>query len=157
MMKISRKTSTTLSFILAILFMAGLIATAFLLPWMVPKLIDLPDNVGSRDQITDAGRILVLACSYLALLLAEVADILLLQLLKSVRGGNVFTPRCVGLIRGISWCLILFGAAFLPIAFYFQLAFIVSFAGVFLGLCVRVVKNAFEEAVALKEENDLTV
>jgi hypothetical protein len=35
--------------------------------------------------------------------------------------------------------------------------FFVAFAGIFLGLCVRVVKNVIEEATEIKAENDLTV
>ena len=46
---------------------------------------------------------------------------------------------------------------FVLLGLYFPLSFAVAFVAVFVGLCLRVVKNVLEEAVVLKSENDLTV
>ena len=157
MLKISRNHSVTLSLVLTILFMVGLLAGAIILPWLVRTLIDLPDNVGIRDSITLAGRGFVLAVAYAILAVCAVADGMLFFLLLRVRRGLVFTAESVALIRGVSWCGICMGVLFAMLGGYFQLAFIVAFSGVFLGLCVRVVKNVIEEATEIKAENDLTV
>jgi hypothetical protein len=85
------------------------------------------------------------------------ADCLLLRLLLRVKKGLVFTETSVALIRGISWCCILLCIFFGILGLYFQLSYIVAVLGVFLGVCLRVCKNAFEEATAIKNENDLTV
>ena len=41
--------------------------------------------------------------------------------------------------------------------YMFYVVFAVAAAMLFLGLCVRVVKNVVEEATEIKSENDLTV
>ncbi len=157
MLKISKKLSVSLSLALTILFMIGLIGAAFILPWLVRSLIELPDNVGSRGDITLAGRGFVLVVSYGVLAVCAAADVMLFFLLRRVRRGEVFTEQSVALIRGVSWCGILMGLLFALLGRYFQLAFAVAFAGIFLGLCLRVVKNVIEEATEIKAENDLTV
>ncbi len=157
MFKISRKTSVWLSLALAAFFMVALIAGAFIMPWLVNTLINLPDNSGVRQGITAGGRAFVLGLSYGLLAVCALADCLLIALLLRVRKGLVFTAQSAGLIRGVSWCGILLGLLFGALGFYFELSFALAFAGFFLGLCLRVVKNVIEEATAIKAENDLTV
>ena len=157
MMKIGRKASTTLSLALAVIFLAVLIFSAVIMPWLVNVLVDTRESMGTDAGIGETEQTLLLVLAYAVIAIALVADFMLLALLRNIRRCEVFTSCCVSLIRGISWCLIFFGIVFLPIGLYFQLAFGIAFAGIFMGLCVRVVKNAFEEAVAIKEENDLTV
>lgn len=152
MFQISKKASTTISLVLAFLFMGGLIAAAVLLPFVLPEIL----AAGGRTQ-TAGVRILLTVLGYLAIALAAAADAMLFLLLQSIRQGKVFTRFCVAMIRYISWCLILFGLVFLPVGFLLRFAWVIAFAGLFLGLCLRVVKNCFEEATAIKEENDLTV
>lgn len=69
----------------------------------------------------------------------------------------MFTPASVALIRGVSWCCFLLCLVFGVLGKYFLLAYVVALAAVFLGLCLRVVKNVIEEATEIKMENDLTV
>ena len=127
------------------------------MPSLVTLLIDLPDTIGDRDAITDGGRVMVLVLAYMALAAMMLADALLFWLLQRVRRGEVFTATSVSLIRGVSWCCFLLSAVFCGLGIYFQLAFIVAIMAVFLGLCLRVVKNVIEEATLIKSENDLTV
>ena len=157
MLRISRKASVGLSLAMTFIFFAVIVAGAVVMPTLVEMLINTPDNIGSRDQINDSGRTLVLVVAYLVLAVAAVADVFLFLLLRRVRAGEVFTGRSVALIRGVSWCCILFGLLFAVLGYYFQLAFAVGFAALFLGVCLRVVKNVVEQAVELKQENDLTV
>ena len=118
---------------------------------------DTPDNIGDRGSITDTGRIFVHIMAYVLLLVVALADVLSIRLLLRVRKGDVFTGKSVSLIRGISWCCILLCLAFLLLGIYFQLALIMAFLALFLGICLRVVKNVIEEATLIKSENDLTV
>jgi len=157
MLKISKKLSVSLSLALTVLFMIALICGAFIMPWLVHSLLELPDDVGMRDTVTSAEHGFVLAVSYAILAVCAVADGMLFFLLLRVRRGDVFTERSVALIRGVSWCGILMGLLFAMLGGFFQLAFVMAFAGVFLGLCLRVVKNVIEEATEIKAENDLTV
>ncbi len=157
MFKVSSKFSNNLSLAIAIIFFLGCIAAAFLMPTVTDMLIDTPDNIGDRGSITETGRIFVHIVAYVLLSIVALADILSIALLLRVRKGEVFTDKSVALIRGVSWSCILLCVAFALLGVYFQLALIMAFLALFLGLCLRVVKNVIEEATIIKGENDLTV
>ncbi len=157
MLKISKRLSTTLSLSLAIFFFVCCVGGLFVLPTLTDMLINLPDNTGNRDNITELGRTLSLICAYGIVLDMMVADSLLFVLLMNVRKGQVFTSQTVSLIRGVSWCCLSLCVPFGILGLYFQLSWVVCFLAGFLGLCLRVCKNAFEEALEIKEENDLTI
>lgn len=157
MLKISKNLSTSLSIAMAIFFFAVCIVGLFILPTLTEMLLNTPDNIGNRGQITQLGRTLSLVSAYGIVLDMMLADILLFFLLRCVRNGNVFTDRAVSLIRGVSWCCLGLCIPFGFLGIYFQLAWIVCFLAVFLGLSLRVCKNAIEEATQIKQENDLTV
>lgn len=157
MFKVSSKFSNNLSLAIAIVFFIGCVAAAFLMPTVTDMLIDTPDNIGDRGSITEAGRIFVHIVAYVLLSIVALADVLSITLLLRVRKGEVFTDKSVALIRGVSWSCILLCVAFALLGVYFQLALIMAFLALFLGLCLRVVKNVIEEATIIKGENDLTV
>lgn len=138
-----------LSLVFAILFFFGLLAAAVFLPFYV-RLI---------SGIFDSGThfVLFLVIGYSVLLLAGIADILLFLLLRLVRSGQIFTAAAVSKIRGISWCCIAAGVLFAALAPFFLISAAVAFVALFVGLCLRVVKNAVEQAAEIKSENDLTV
>lgn len=157
MLKISNKISINLSIVIAVLFLVACVAGAFIMPTLVNMLIDTPDNIGNRGDITQTGRILVHIASYLILAIFVIADIFMLSLLSGVKKGLVFTDNTVSLIRGVSWCCFAVCFLFAFLGFYFQLSFVVAFLGIFLGVCLRIVKNVIAEATEIKNENDLTV
>ncbi len=81
----------------------------------------------------------------------------LFRLLLNLRRGAVFTAVNGRYMRRTSWCCILAGVLFLAAA-WFWLPFV--FAGIaagFMGLIVRIVKNIFEQAIAMKDELDYTI
>lgn len=157
MFKVSSKFSNNLSLAIAIIFLVGCIAAAFLMPAVTDMLIDTPDNIGDRGSITESGRVFVHIVAYFLLAIVTLADILSIALLLRIRKGEVFTQKSVALIRGVSWSCILLCVAFALLGVYFQLALIMTFLALFLGVCLRVVKNVIEEATLIKSENDLTV
>lgn len=157
MLKISRKMSITLSMIIAAAFFVVCVSGVFVMPKLVEMLIDLPDNIGNRGAIADGERILILIIAYAILTVTIVAVVMMFLLLMRVYHGQVFTPQSVGFIRGVSWCCFLLCLFFGVLGTYFQLSIIVALAAIFLGLCLRVVKNVIEEATEIKMENDLTV
>lgn len=157
MLKISKKLSTTLSLAIAIFLFVCCVAGLLILPELTEMLINLPDNIGNRENITQLGRTLSLICAYCIVLDVMLADSLLFFLLLQVRKGEVFTDRTVSLIRGVSWCCLGLCIPFGFLGIYFQLSWIVCLLAIFLGLCLRVCKNAFEIATQIKQENDLTV
>ena len=157
MLKIPSKYSINISIAISVVLFIICIAGIVIMPTLVDILINIPDTLGNRDEITGAGRVFVHCMAYLVLASVMLADVLMFMLLRRVKDGYVFTAASVALIRGVSWCCFLLCAAFCGLGIYFQLAFIVAFAATFLGTCLRVVKNVIEEATQIKCENDLTV
>ena len=157
MPKISKNLSTFLSLGLTVFFFFVCVAGLFVLPSLTDMLINLPDNIGNRAQITQLGRTLSLISAYGIVLDMMLADIFVFRLLRLVRKGAVFTDRAVSMLRGISWCTIGLCIPFGYLGLHFQLSWVACLAALFLGICLRVCKNAFEEATAIKQENDLTI
>ena len=99
----------------------------------------------------------VLVVGYIVIGFACAADVMMFFLLLRVKKGLVFTKESVSLIRGVSWAAVACGVLFASVGYMFYVVFAVAAAMLFLGLCVRVVKNVVEEATEIKSENDLTV
>ena len=78
-------------------------------------------------------------------------------LLATIRRGEVFTAENVRRLRVVSWCCV--GAALICLvsAFYYPSFLLITAAAGFMSLIVRVVKNVFQQALAMKDELDLTV
>ena len=79
------------------------------------------------------------------------------RLLGALKKGDVFTETNVERLRRISWCCVWAAAICLASTLYYRPFLFVFVAAGFMGLIVRVVKNAFQQAVAMKNELDLTV
>lgn len=78
-------------------------------------------------------------------------------LLANIREEKLFTQENVEHMRASSWCC--FAAAIVcafSAVYYFPFVFIFIAAG-FVGLIIRIVKNAFQQAIAMKDELDFTV
>lgn len=79
------------------------------------------------------------------------------RLLKNILADAVFVRRNVQSIRRIRWCCVAVALICLPAAaFYLPLVFMVVIMA-FLALVVNVVANVMKAAVAIREENDLTI
>ena len=102
-------------------------------------------------------RHLFLVSSYLLLVPAIAALLLLLRLLRNLAGEAVFISENVVLLRSISWlCAIACGICAASALYY---PVFLLFAGAFglMALLLNAVKNCFGQAVAMQDELDLTV
>jgi hypothetical protein len=135
----------------------GTVVLAFFLPSFLEYLLGLPDRNGELLVLTSTQRTVVYAAAYTELFLMASGLGMLFALLILVKRGSVFTKAAVELIRYISWCLIFMGFIMMSMAFLTLLAVAAGAAILFVGLTIRVTKNVIEEAVYIKEENDLTV
>jgi len=80
------------------------------------------------------------------------------RLLCAVRHEQVFTTGNVRYLRIISWCCFAAGAILLAASFFININLIIlAVLAAFFGIVIRVVKNLFAAAVALKDENDYTI
>jgi hypothetical protein len=89
------------------------------------------------------------------------------KILINMKKEVVFDYKNVKLLRILSWCcfyatlvgvvsyLVVFAMTHNPVILF---AYLILAAGeLFVGLVVRVVKNIFESAIEIKDENDLTI
>lgn len=79
------------------------------------------------------------------------------RLLGNIAAQKVFVAQNVRALRIISWACIAAGVILLLSALYAVSFAVLAAAAFFLGVVLRVVKNVFEQAVALQTENDLTI
>ena len=93
-----------------------------------------------------------------------VALVCLDKLLINVRKEVIFNEKNVKFLRIISWACFYAGlvglisfTVILVMSFMFETLFILAIGEMFMGLVVRVVKNIFEEAIEIKNENELTI
>ena len=92
-------------------------------------------------------------CSIFAwLLLAQ-----LWRLLRNIQAGRVFEEENVHILRAVSWCCAGAGLVCLGSTFWYLPFAAVAVAACFMALIVRIVKNVFQQALAMKSELDLTV
>ncbi|HWQ77765.1 MAG TPA: DUF2975 domain-containing protein [Anaerovoracaceae bacterium] len=79
------------------------------------------------------------------------------RLLANIKKKNVFIEKNVKHLRVISWCSFAVSAILFISGFYYLLFLLIAVAAAFFGLILRVVKNVIEHAVAIKNDNDLTI
>lgn len=79
------------------------------------------------------------------------------RLVSNVLAEKIFIQANVRYIRRIRWCCAGVSLICLPAAFFYQPLIFMVVIMAFLALVVSVVKNVIAAAVALQEENDLTI
>lgn len=79
------------------------------------------------------------------------------RLLGSIKAGQVFTGENISRMRWVSWCCAGVALVCLWAGFWYLPFFICAMASAFMALIVRIVKNAFQQALQMKDELDLTV
>jgi hypothetical protein len=142
--------SLALSRIIVLLFLVLLTAGALSLPLLLKWYVGY---AGKSAAITTPALISLWACvppAFIALLSLG-------RLLKNISREQVFVRGNIRALRAISWCCFAVAFVFLCFFFYYILGLIIAILAAFMGLILRIVKNVFQQAVELKEENDLTV
>lgn len=121
--------------------------------FFVPKIAHWYDLYSNKDSIFMQFVVIV----YLAMIPALVILVLLDRLLSNIRIGKIFEHNNVTFLRIISYCCFAISLLSAVMTIWRLLAIMLFFAFAFVGLLLRVLKNVFEQAVVLREENDLTV
>ena len=143
--------SNVVSIIATFVFAVLVIAAAAMLPLFVK--LYLGDGYENMTAVKTA----LFICLYGAAVPSLLISYLIVRILFNVSKNVVFDRVNVKYCRYISWCCFAVCAFFFALGFFIPFSFVIAFAAVFIGLVVRVVKNLFNEAVDIKEENDLTV
>lgn len=143
--------SITLTRIVVALAIAGSALMTVCGPWLVRWMI-------TAHALPAASGPVLLGMGYLCAALALVMLCTLYKFLRRIESGEIFVARNVAALRRISWCCAGAAVICLPagVCLYLPFAFLAVAAG-FMALIVRVLKNAFEQAVCMKDELDYTV
>ncbi|MBR4984951.1 MAG: DUF2975 domain-containing protein [Proteobacteria bacterium] len=110
-----------------------------------------------RHTISFEDSLCFIICLYSCSIPAYYVLYALHRLLINVAAGKVFISENVSLLRRSSWCLLAAAAICLIGVIWLRVLLIIVAAACFVGLIVRIVMNVFEQAIAMKEELDLTV
>jgi len=96
--------------------------------------------------------------SYILGILALLTLFCMLKFIVNLENDLVFVPQNIKWLRFISYgCLSAGLLLIIATVVYHKLFLVLSLAALFMMLIVRVIKNAFEQAVEMKEELDLTI
>ena len=144
--------SITLSLVLVRIVFALIIVSCFVGPYIV-KMYD-EGIIKLTGQSVFVPLIVTLYCSAGPAILLVIA---LDRLLSNIRHDKVFIPANVKILRLISYCCFAVSVIFIYFSFIRPFAWLVVIAAAFFGLILRVIKNVFEQAIILKEENDFTI
>lgn len=79
------------------------------------------------------------------------------RLIGNIGREAVFTEENISCLRWISWMCFAVAAVTLVSMVYYLFWGIAAGMAFFMGLLIRVIKNSFEQAKELKDENDFTI
>lgn len=146
----SKSNSLHLSKAVTVLFFLLLIAGTILLPQILQNYI----RYTLKDQVIYVPLLLTL---YATVPPAAGLLICLYRLLHNISRGKVFTVVNIKMLRIISWCCFVAGVIFGVFCYQYLMALLIAVAVIFMGLIIRVIKNVFEQALEIKNENDFTI
>ncbi len=144
--------SVTLSLVLVRIVFALIIVSCFIGPYIV-KIYD-QGIIKLTGQSVFVPLIVTLYCSAVPATLLVIA---LDRLISNIKRGDVFTAKNVTMLRVISYCCFAASVIFIYFSFIRPFAWLIVAAAAFFGLILRVIKNVFEQAIEIKEENDFTI
>lgn len=150
------KSSVTLSLAVCYALCGIVTAGLFLGPWVV-KLICLSCGIGEGSEALMFHQRLFACCYYPGAALGYVTIYSLVRLLRNIQKDAVFITPNVRYLRRISYCCLMASAIALAAACFFLPYLFMTVAAGFVGLMLQVVKSVMENAVELKEENELTI
>ncbi len=121
--------------------------------FVIPQFVDWYEKISPRESIYWW----FCGVLYASLIPAFAAMLHLHGLLGNIRLGEVFVKGNAAHLRALSYCCYAECAIFFAFGFKRPMSFVVSFAAFFFGLILRVLKNVFEKAIELREENDAVI
>ena len=114
---------------------------------------------GARINISNEFSFYIITfISYMLGIIALLTLFCMLRFIVNLENDLVFVPQNIKWLRFISYgCLSAGLLLIIATVVYHKLFLVLSLAALFMMLIVRVIKNAFEQAVEMKEELDLTI
>lgn len=131
-----------------------LMLTVVGLACVLPRLLRWYNRIRPLDGDTNMA---LLIAFYLCVPIALYALYNLEKLLRNILVGEVFIRDNVHMIRRVCGCCLLVSCICLPAACYYAPLIFLCVIMAFLCPVVNVVRYAFDAAVTIREENDLTI
>jgi hypothetical protein len=131
-----------------------LFALIGVLIFLVPRLLDIYSRM---RPLGGYARLSILLCFYCCVPVVAAALVCIEFLLKNIRKKEIFVASNLNHIRRIRLCCALVSLISLPASLYYMPLIFLVLIMAFLSLMVNVVCQVFKAAVALREENDLTI
>lgn len=143
------KTSVKITAILIKVLFVLLCVAAFL----IPSYVQYYDTLSTQASVA----VPLMVGLYVTLVPAFIVVIHLGMILSGVRANRIFTRQTVNSLRIMAYCCFAVSVVWLGLSFVRTLSIFICVAAVFMGLVLRVLKNVFEQANLMKEENDYTI
>ncbi len=124
---------------------------------MIPGMPYLLDWYSHWRVFTLGERTALLVAFYICAAITAVALWSMDSLLRNILRGEVFTKTNVSRIRLTRWCCGLISLVCLPVGFVYYPLFFMVIIMAFLCLVISVLVKVMVAAVAIREENDLTI
>lgn len=121
-----------------------------------PRLVKLYETVVEAQNVSNVYTPLLITI-YACVPPAVTALVCLDLLLHNIKKNRTFVSQNVKLLRSLSLCCFCVAVVFVYFSVLRPFAFLIVFAAAFLGIILRVVKNCFQQAIAIREENDFTI
>lgn len=153
----NRKNSVILSLGVCLVAAVFLTAGLFAGPWAVKMWFVVFRGWAEHSAAMTRMVRLFKICFYPCAALGYVTLYSLIRLLFNIGNDTIFVKQNVRYLRRISWCCVAVSVVTLIAGFFYLPYLFVFVAAGFVGLLLRVVKNVMENAVELKEENELTI
>ena len=152
-MKTKTKIALVISKILVILVFIALAALSF----TIPKITDY--YVRNLSHVVNAASLSkpTVAFLYAALVPAFAAIIALALMIRNIAHEVIFVKKNAAYLRTISIACFAEAAVFFGFGFFYILAFVISFAALFIGVMLSIVTDLMSQAADIKAENDYTI
>ncbi len=134
------------------LTIVGFLMTLFILPF-VPVVTEFYDTISGDDPVRFEFTVAV----YIVLTFGIILIFTLFRLLNNISKKVIFVNQNTRYLRRISWCCFFIAAILFVLGIWVTRSVLVAFVAGFMGLILRILKNVFEEAVSIREENDYTI
>ncbi len=153
----NRKRSVMLSIVVCFIFVGILTAALFLGPWFVKTWFTVYRGWAENGDAMRYMATLFAACFYPCAVFAYITLYSLIKLLFNIKKDEIFINANVKYLRRISWCCFVVALITLVGGVFYVPFLFVAVAAAFVGLMLRIVKNVMQNAVAISEENELTI
>lgn len=141
------------SMLASIIVTTMLLALVVVAVFMLPQIMQVYSIMRGGIDVTS-----LMVALYISSIPGLICTLSLLKLLFNIRKNEIFVKQNVTILQVLSYCCLFVGIEYIAICYSLYIAMIfVGFAAIFIGIILRVIKNVFDKAIEIREENDYTI